>query len=225
MPIEITHRNLCDIAVKWLKRPNSNGGHGCHVAVSEVASGWNGEIPDAIGFRATGDHSDGSVVVEVKVSRNDFLSDKKKPHRSGETLGMGNWRYYMCPTDLIKPDELPDKFGLLYVNNRGHVKPVVTPFLNRNWNVLTDTLAAMRFTADVSREAFLMIRLLSRVGDPEKRNNDLKDARNGRAYYEKNYRELSTKYNELYTENVRHKRKTEKLDVIARNGKVKQIEV
>lgn len=36
--MELNHRNLCDIAVKWLKRPNSSAGHACHVAVSEVAS-------------------------------------------------------------------------------------------------------------------------------------------------------------------------------------------
>ena len=117
--MELTHKNICNIAVKWLKRPNSNGGHGCHVAVSEVASGWSGEIPDSIGFRATGDHTDGSIVVEVKVSRSDFLADKKKPHRNGETIGLGNWRYYMCPVDLIKADELPENFGLLYVNTKG----------------------------------------------------------------------------------------------------------
>lgn len=41
-----THRELCDIAVKWLQRPNSAGGPGCHIAVSECRTGWTGEIPE-----------------------------------------------------------------------------------------------------------------------------------------------------------------------------------
>ena len=63
--MELNHSNLCDIAVRWLKRPSSGGGHGCHIAVSEVRSGYSGEVPDAIGFRAAGYIDDGSVVVEV----------------------------------------------------------------------------------------------------------------------------------------------------------------
>lgn len=222
--MELTHKNLCNIAVKWLKRPNSNGGHGCHVAVSEVASGWSGEIPDSIGFRATGDHTDGSIVVEVKVSRSDFLADKKKPHRNGETIGLGNWRYYMCPVDLIKADELPENFGLLYVNTRGHVKPIVTPFMTTNYSTQTETLEAMKFVADVKRESFLMVRLLSRVGDPEKFNNDLKEARNSSSRYEKLYQETSKRLLETQRSHNRLKRK-EKLSVMDKNGKHHTVEV
>ena len=212
--MDLTHRGLCDVAVKWLKRTASNGGHGCHVAVSEVQSGWSGEIPDAIGFRATGDHTDGSVVVEVKVSRADYLSDKKKPHRNGQTMGLGNWRYYLCPTDLIKAEELPDNFGLLYVNKRGHVKPIKTPFLTSNYLTQTETLKDMRFESDSARESFLMIRLLNRVGDPEKLNNSLKEARNGRTHFEKKYTELNTRYNELYKDKVRLQRELNYLNKV-----------
>ncbi|AQS40218.1 hypothetical protein Sps_05149 [Shewanella psychrophila] len=188
--MQLTHRFLCDIAVKWLKRSNSNGGHGCHVAVSEVQSGWQGEIPDAIGFRNANGYV-GSVMVEVKVSRGDFLADKKKAHRNGQTVGLGNWRYYMCPADLIQPSELPPKFGLLYVNNRGHVKPVVSPFLTTNFNDQRDVLETMKFSSNVNREQFLLVRLLSRVGDAEKLNNSLKEARNTGVYFERKYRDIS----------------------------------
>ena len=211
--MELTHRSLCDIAVKWLKRPSSNGGHGCHVAVSEVASGWSGEIPDAIGFRATGDHTDGSIVVEVKVSRSDFLADKKKSHRNGQTIGLGNWRYYMCPVDLIKAEEIPVGFGLLYINTRGHVKPIVTPFTTTNYQTQTETLEAMKFVADVKRESFLMVRLLSRVGDPEKLNNELKEARNSNSRTEKLYQETSRRLLEMQRKYNRIKRKEKLIDV------------
>ncbi len=54
---------------------------------------------------------DGTVLVECKVSRADFLADMAKPHRySG---GVGNWRYYVAPEGVISPDELLAKWGLV----------------------------------------------------------------------------------------------------------------
>lgn len=175
--VDLTHRTLCDIAVKWLMRPNSGKGHGCQFAVSEVATGWRGEIPDAIGFRTESSYR-GSVVVEVKMSRADFLADFKKPHRNGEIEAIGNWRYYLCPTDLIKPEELPPKWGLLYINSRGHVKHIVSPFTSDSWKVQSAWLVYNRFDANTNREMYLMTKLLSRLGDVEKFNNMLKEANN-----------------------------------------------
>ncbi|SES12087.1 hypothetical protein SAMN04487958_107178 [Vreelandella subterranea] len=176
---EWTHAELCAVAVKWLKRPNSNNGHGCHVAVSEVRSGWTGEIPDAIGFRQSGHPpSDGSVVVEVKVSRGDFLSDKKKPHRIEG--GLGNWRYFMCPEGMIQPDELPEGWGLLWVNARGHVKPKAgfarALADTRNYVNHQEALAANRQESDWDGEKFILVKLFSRIGDPEAMNLKLRES-------------------------------------------------
>jgi len=77
-----THKKLVEIAYRWLL---NNGGVG--VAFKELKSSAD-EIPDVIGF-----DSWHSILIEVKVSRSDFLSDKKKSHRS---KGMGNWRFYCC---------------------------------------------------------------------------------------------------------------------------------
>lgn len=171
-----THRELCDIAVKWLKRPHSQKGHGCNVAVSEVASGWNGEIPDAIGFRCCG-YRDGSVVVEVKVSRADFLSDKKKPHRKEPEKGMGDWRYFLCPEGVIQADELPEKWGLLYVTKRGGIKPIVGPVREPAQQKFGDLLEEFRNVKSVTREQWVLVKLFSRIGDEEKLQNELKAAR------------------------------------------------
>jgi len=63
-----------------------------------------------------------SVIIEVKTSHADFINDKKKYVRSeqaekdGNTLG--NYRYYLCPEGLIKEEEVPDKWGLLYWNGK-----------------------------------------------------------------------------------------------------------
>lgn len=166
MPIEMTHSNLCDIAVKWLKKPNSKGGAGCHIAVSEMAGGWSGEIPDAIGFRAAG-WDDGSTVVEVKVSRSDFLADRNKPHRNGERLGMGKWRFYLCPEGLISPEEVPEKWGLVYVTKRGGTKCIKGHAGITNMNLRKDAISADQFECDRDREMFLLVKLMSRVGDVE----------------------------------------------------------
>lgn len=103
----MTHEQLTIIAEKWLQ------GRGCGVTFRELVtrSRW-GEIPDAIGWR------DGvSILVEAKASRSDFLADRSKPFRVIPENGMGDWRFYLCPPGVIKPNDLPPDWGLLYAHN------------------------------------------------------------------------------------------------------------
>lgn len=68
-----------------------------------------GETPDAIGW-----HSRCSVVVECKISRNDFLADKKKPFRVEPKKGMGTFRFYLVPKGLLKvADVSGTEWGIL----------------------------------------------------------------------------------------------------------------
>lgn len=87
--------------------------HGCTIGAAEFTGGWSGQRVDAILFNAYG-----SFLVETKISRSDFLADSKKPHHQGHG-GVGRWRYYACPDGLIKPDELPQKWGLIYIPEKG----------------------------------------------------------------------------------------------------------
>ena len=175
--VNFTHKELTELAVKWLKRSQSQKGPGCQIAVSECRSGRCDEIPDAIGFRATG-KNDGSIIVEVKVSRSDFLVDARKPHRNGSVTGIGNWRYYLCPEGVIKPDELPDNWGLLYVNHRGHIKPIVGPILEANYRKRMRLIESMRHESNSDGERFLLVKLLSRVGDAETLNIKYRELNN-----------------------------------------------
>ncbi len=176
------HQTLCAIAVKWLKRAPSAGGPGCAVAVSECKTGWSGEIPDAIGFRYTGSQAlDGSTLIEVKTSRSDFLADAKKPHR--QTGGIGVWRYYMCPTGLIAPQELPIGWGLLEVNARGHVKALAGHALyfrqSHGYTEYVRQASLWRFPdVDLHREQFLLVRTIANAGDPQKVLEMIRDANN-----------------------------------------------
>ena len=80
------------------------------------------EIPDVLVMQS-GAHS---VLIECKVSRTDFLTDKDKFFRRQENYGMGDVRYYAAPVGLIKPEELPTGWGLLEVGpcqTREVVKP------------------------------------------------------------------------------------------------------
>lgn len=116
----LTHKELVEVAYRWILK---NGGVG--VAFKELyTAACNGEYPDVIGF-ASGCHS---VLIECKVSRSDFLADRKKLFRKEPVLGMGSYRYYCCPSGLIKVDELPEGWGLIYENN-GKAKLVHKPVI------------------------------------------------------------------------------------------------
>lgn len=71
---------------------------------------------------------------EVKISRSDFISDKKKQSRSGIAkferyamankidFGCPNYFYYVCPEGLIKKDEIPFFAGLYYYDKNGELR-------------------------------------------------------------------------------------------------------
>lgn len=194
----MNHRALCDIALKWLKRPNSAGGHGCQIALIECRTGWDGEIPDAIGFRATGhEPTDGSVVVEVKVSRQDFLADSKKTHR--QSGGVGRWRYFMTPKGLIDPTELPARWGLLEVSPAGRISAVAGPatLAKDNFHHFRQSLHDHSHERDLQRELFLLVKTMANTGDPQKVLDMLRDANNRNA-------RLAKSNNDLRSELARH---------------------
>lgn len=117
----MTHKELTERAVKWLKRHSNNTKiPNCSTIASEIASNTtSGEIPDVLGWCYWT-----SVLIETKVSRSDFLRDFKKPFRQFADIGMGEFRYYICPKDLIKVEEVPEDWGLLYCNEKGKIETI-----------------------------------------------------------------------------------------------------
>ncbi len=105
----MTHRDLVEASYKWVLKNGS-----CGVAFKELYSlTSNGEYPDVIGFGAWGH----SVLIECKMSKSDFLADRKKPFRICPDLGMGSYRFYCSPKELINIEDLPDGWGLLWVDD------------------------------------------------------------------------------------------------------------
>jgi len=105
----MSHSELVQRAKRWLLNTQR-----CAFALTELTTAGVFQTPDALGFKSFGE----SILVECKVSRSDFRADIRKRNRQpyGDVLG---WlRYYMVPEGLIKAEEVPAGWGLLYVTAR-----------------------------------------------------------------------------------------------------------
>jgi hypothetical protein len=112
----MTHRELVLIGLRWLRRQ-------CTIVFSEFATAAY-EIPDVIGWK-----EGFSTLIECKVSRADFLSDKRKIARSCDLVAMGYRRYYLCEPEIIKVEDIPLGWGLLWTERkRVFVKQEPEPF-------------------------------------------------------------------------------------------------
>lgn len=121
--IGVSHDRLVEKAANFLKYQKN-----CRVVLEEFTAGTRGgEIPDVIGWK-----NRLSYLVECKTSRSDFFRDKKKNFRKfnpnneyWNRYGMGIYRYYFVPDGLIEPDEVPDNWGLVYLEGRSY-KEIIT---------------------------------------------------------------------------------------------------
>lgn len=113
-----THRQIIEICYKWVLKRGS-----CGFAFKDLKC-LEPEIADVIGF-GSGDHS---ILIECKVSRSDFMADKKKSFRKYPERGLGRYRFYAAPKDLIKVSELPDNWGLIEVNDKGKARMKYNPY-------------------------------------------------------------------------------------------------
>jgi hypothetical protein len=101
---KLTHAELVEFGAKYLY------GKKYMVVLKELTT-CIPETADVLGFRAGHSH-----LIEAKTSRSDFKADAKKSFRVYPHQGVGNLRSYICPTGLIKPEELPEKWGLIYID-------------------------------------------------------------------------------------------------------------
>ena len=116
----MTHRELCKLAAKHLKAKGLSHFTRCQYVVCDFERA--GECPDAFGWG-----SGFTQLIEVKVSRNDFISDKSKPWRKYPDIGLGEFRSYLCPEGVITESDLPAYWGLLWVDDNGVIAQKVKP--------------------------------------------------------------------------------------------------
>ncbi len=143
----MNHRELVKVAERWLYNTVR-----CGVVFTEFVTAVP-EIPDAFGLR-----SDYTILVECKASRTDFFADKKKLFRRIPEQGIGDFRFFLCEEGLIKPEELPEKWGLLYWNGK-KVKKIIAP----KGNVWYRTGETMRFEKNIDAEYRMMYSALRRI--------------------------------------------------------------
>lgn len=110
--IEMTHDEMAEWAAKRLRKM------GYPLSFANMTASMGGEQPDVLGLKDIGE----SILIEVKVSRADFLKDKKKPWRA-PGQGIGKRRVYLTPKGLLKPEEIPYGWELWEVH--GNKKPML----------------------------------------------------------------------------------------------------
>jgi len=122
----MTHRELCILGAKYMKnkgiKPLNGKPRYVVVELERV-----GECPDVFGFGSCN-----SQLLEIKVSRGDFLADNNKSWRKSPEDGLGQLRAYLCPTNLIKIEELPNCWGLLYSDEKGIIRLIKEPEIQKS---------------------------------------------------------------------------------------------
>lgn len=104
----LTHKEVAIAATKFIKNF-----FGCDLAAWEFSGGYQDEQCDGYCLNRRGSH-----VIEAKVSRADFLADRKKPHRADPANSVGQYKFYAVPETpgIIKEGEIPQNWGLIYVD-------------------------------------------------------------------------------------------------------------
>ncbi|QNJ59170.1 coil containing protein [Vibrio phage vB_ValS_PJ32] len=155
------HSKLCEIGRKWaLRAPSSKGGN-MHLSFTEIGCQSVKENPDVFALHSSGE----TIILEAKASRSDFLADKKKPFRANPDTGMGDFRYYICPKEVIKEEDLSGtKWGLIWVSPGGKCTVVRGHVLNRNIRLREENDQRWRCVKNKEAENDLILSLLIRIG-------------------------------------------------------------
>jgi hypothetical protein len=144
----MTHATLVALAERWLTR------QGCGIVLRDpFHTPYVPEHPDALGWRLA---SDVSILVECKASRADFLADRTKPFRANPDQGIGQWRFYLTPAEIVQVQDLPPRWGLLWATNRGVRMVHGRPPGNTGWG-------APPFVANIRAERRLLLAALRRL--------------------------------------------------------------
>lgn len=113
MSVSALHELCSESACAWALRYGFAA-----VAMNTQSAGGSGDC-DAVAVGVVRGRMR-SAVFESKVSRSDFFADRKKWHRQCHGRHPRTTEeWYVTPVGLVRPDELPDRWGLLEVDERG----------------------------------------------------------------------------------------------------------
>lgn len=155
------HSKLCEIGRKWVLRAPSAKGGNMHLAFTEIGCQATKEHPDVFALHSSGE----TIILEAKASRSDFLADKKKSFRAEPDQGMGDFRYYICPKDVVKEEDLKGtQWGLIWVSPGGQCTVKRGHCLNKNIHQRVDNERRWRCKKNTDAENKLILSLLIRIG-------------------------------------------------------------
>ncbi|AEO93935.1 gp692 [Bacillus phage G] len=117
----LVHKNLKRLALYFLKEKVTD------IVANEVdfANSWS--VADAVGLNLKRREV---RVVEVKASKGDFTRDKKLFGDKTSYFYHAHYSYIMCPTNVIKPEEVPYGYGLLWVDEYDKIEVIKKPIKN-----------------------------------------------------------------------------------------------
>jgi hypothetical protein len=95
----------------------------------------------------------------------------------------------MCPEGIISESELPDKWGLAYVTDKGKVKVIKHTYIK-------DTRKSKFKDINTENERYLLTRWLSKTEEPEKVAYNIRETNN-------KFNRLCTQYDKLKVDNKR----------------------
>lgn len=130
----MTHKEIVGKVAKWLKRHKQNiAVPNCTLILKELVSlNHSGEVPDVLGFNCWS-----SVMIEVKCSRKDFIRDQRKRHKK-HSEGAGEFKFYCCPERLLTPMQMPDGYGLLWIDDKGKISIMKEAKRHKNADMRTE---------------------------------------------------------------------------------------
>ncbi len=147
---DMSHKEIVQQATYWLRNIQRHT-----IVLTEFCTSTS-ETPDCFGFCS----NSCSTLIECKASLPDFSADRKKLFRKRPEQGMGLYRYYMAPYGLIKPDEMPEKWGLIEISiaPQGFHKDITKkaePFYDRNYAAEITLLVSILRRLEISTAVFV----------------------------------------------------------------------
>lgn len=103
-------------------------------------------------------------MVEVKVSRSDFLADKRKKFRGNPKPGVGDWRFYLSPEGVVNEEDLPEGWGLLHYKNGKVFKVCGVPH-RAKWGKSYPFLSNKEVEVSMLTSALRRVKLRGNFGD------------------------------------------------------------
>jgi hypothetical protein len=79
-------------------------------SVEKRLDAWAFHLWPSGGYQPTG--------FEIKATRSDFLRELARPDKTARYMRLCQFFYYATPTGLVQPHEVPEKAGLIWVNER-----------------------------------------------------------------------------------------------------------